>query len=155
MNRLDIKKIKPIKNIKIISLMGGLILLSGCASMNGNFGCNAKANRRCTPVSKVNAKAAAGDFDHQTRGAIFSLPSSSTMFSYASQHAGYQGTMPILGKSVRTEERLQRIWIAPYQDRANNYHESNTIYTVLKKPHWIGLPAKEIKTRDTEQDDEG
>ena len=128
-----------------------LAMLSGCAGINGHFGCNTKAGSSCTPVSQVNAQANAGDFDHQTSGGRIQLPRSQT-FGYANSKntlekvSGYRGVTPIPGEPVRFGERIQRIWIAPYQDLANNYHEPSYVYTVLEKPHWIGVPAKEIKT---------
>ncbi len=140
--------------IKIITLTSVIAILSGCAGMNGHFGCNAKANTSCTPVSQVNARANAGDFDYQrSNGGRIGLPTRSKTFSYLSQNAGYKGVTPMPGEPVRTEGRIQRIWIAPYQDLANNYHEPSYVYTVLENPHWIGVPAKAIKTAQWQEDD--
>lgn len=128
-----------------------LAYLSGCAGMNGGFGCHAKAGTGCTPVSQVNAEAQAGAFDYQTSGGRIELPTHQTLGYARSKNPlgrarGYRGTTPMPGEPVRFGERLQRIWIAPYQDLANNYHEPSYVYTVIEKPHWIGVPAKEIKT---------
>ncbi len=140
--------------IKIIAIVGVLAMLSGCAGMNGHFGCDAKANTSCTPVSEVNARANAGYFDYQTSGGgRIQLPTSSQPFGYSAQNTGYEGVTPMPGEPVRTEGRIQRIWIAPYQDLANNYHEPSYVYTVLEKPHWIGVPAKEIKTAELQEGD--
>lgn len=144
-----------IRLIKIVPVLIALGLLSGCAGMNGDFGCHATAGSGCTPVSQVNAQAQAGDFDNETSGGgRIQLPASSHTFSYAAtQSSAYQGVTPMPGQPVRTTGRVQRLWIAPYQDLAHNYHEPSYVYTVLEKPHWIGVPAKEINTRETEQDD--
>jgi len=130
-----------------------LALLSGCTGMNGHFGCHAKAGTGCMPVSQVNAQAQAGDFDYQTSGGRIELPTQQSFgdarrSSHLDKASGYRGATPIPGEPVRFGERIQRIWIAPYQDLANNYHEPSYVYTVLEKPHWIGVPVKEIKTSE-------
>ncbi len=142
---------------KSVLAVMSLILLSGCAGMSGKFGCDATAGDSCTPVSKVNAQADAGAFDHVSSGGS-DYRSENQTFSYADStsvatRGGYQGETPIPGEPVRFGERVQRIWIAPYQDLSNNYHEPSYVYTVLNKSHWIGVPANEIKTSETEQED--
>ena len=125
-----------------------LASLTGCAGMNSKFGCNAVAGDSCTPVSIVNQKANAGDYDNvQSGGSINTSDESSTQtYSYAGTNVGYNVATPMPGEPVRFGETVQRIWLAPYQDNAGNYHEPSYVYTVLQKPHWIGLPAKEVNT---------
>ncbi len=143
----------------IVKTLGPLViftLLSGCAGMSGRFGCNATADTSCTPVSGINDRANAGVYDMATSdGKNIPSPSSQT-FGYATDSrlaSGYHGITPMPGQPVRAEERIQRIWIAPYQDLASNYHEPSYVYTVLEKSHWIGVPAQEIKTVETQEND--
>ncbi len=142
---------------KRVLVMTMSVVLSGCAGMSGKFGCNASAGDSCTPVSQVNAQADAGVFDHTPSGGSGYRTQNQT-FSYADStsaatRGGYQGQTPIPGEPVRLGERVQRVWIAPYQDLSNNYHEPSYVYTVLNESHWIGVPATEIKTSETEQED--
>jgi type IV conjugative transfer system lipoprotein TraV len=139
--------------IKTAVIVIALAMLSGCSGMNGHFGCNATAGSSCTPVTQVNARANAGNFNYETSGGGRVQLPTSQIFSYATQSTGYQGVTPIPGEPVRVGEQVQRIWIAPYQDLSNNYHEPSYVYTVLERSHWMGVPAHEIKTTQTEQDD--
>ncbi len=135
------------KLIKIIPAIALIVSVAGCTGMNGNFGCNATAGDSCSSVSEINAKADAGYYANQN--------SASQPFSYKQTNTspgGYQGVTPLPGEPVRFGERVQRIWLAPYQDSANNYHEPSYVYTVLQQPHWLGLPANEIDNSETDDD---
>ena len=135
--------------VKAFFIMVGLVLLSGCAGMNGHFGCDTTAGSSCIPVSQVNASADAGVFDDRRTGGR--LPwLSSKWLDDSTQARGYQGVFPISDVPVRTQERLQRIWIAPYQDVDHNYHGSSDVYTVLEKSRWLGVPPKEVNTTEAE-----
>lgn len=140
MNRL--KKLNMRKVVTLLALIG---VLSGCAGVNGRFGCNATASSSCTPVSEINAMAEGGYFDGGMRGArTVSLPihASSRERDTKTKLALYKG-MP-----VRDRERIQKIWIAPYQDLRNDYHTASYVYTVLLKPHWAGDASKELNATE-------
>lgn len=139
-----VKKIKKyFKLSTIVSLLTFVALLSGCAGMNGKFDCNATAGDSCTPVSIVNRNAQAGDYDNVDNSGD-SGSASQQNFGYASKDVGYNVTTPIPGEPVRFGESVQRIWIAPYKDSSQNFHEPSYVYTVLNKSHWIGLPEQSI-----------
>jgi type IV conjugative transfer system lipoprotein TraV len=138
---------------KMCSLMVAGLILSGCAGTNGNFSCQAVSGGGCTPVSQINDKANAGVFKEEAMSREVSGLSSTQTFQTTSNQSGYHGVTPAAGEPVRAGERIQRIWIAPYQDLANNYHEPSYLYIVLERPHWIGIPPKEIKSSETGQDD--
>lgn len=131
-----------LSDLKCIPIIVSFVMLAGCTGMNSNFGCNAKASTTCTPVSQVNARADLGAFDNEEQGIRrIRLPTRASVAPH------------LLGDPVRTNERIQHIWIAPYQDLDHNYHEASDVYTVLEQPHWMGNPEKEIKTTETEQED--
>lgn len=39
----------------------------------------------------------------------------------------------------RTTPQVIAVWIAPYVDSADNFHGSNTIYTVVMPSRWVSL----------------
>ena len=106
--------------------------LTSCAAMNGSFGCNRTAGDHCTPVGKVNAAADAGDFSHSQSG------DTQTETHYIDYTDASPPKAALPGEPVRQSETVQRIWIAPYQDTARNYHEPSEVFTVLRHSHWIG-----------------
>lgn len=141
-----------IKKISFTLLSLSFLTLAGCTGMNSNFGCDARSGDSCTPVSTVNHNAEAGSYDGTEGGGEAQSSNSNTeTFSYAhqSENAGYNVATPIPGQPVRYGETVQRIWIAPYEDASQNYHEPSYVYTVLNKSHWIGAPSQEISSDDS------
>lgn len=137
----------------VCSLFAVTLMLSGCAGATSDFSCQATAAGGCTPVSQVNDKANAGVFKSEGLSGEEGALSSTQTFQIRGRQSGYHAMTPAAGEPVRAGERIQRIWIAPYQDLANNYHEPSYLYIVLEGPHWIGIPSKEIKLSETGQDD--
>jgi len=45
---------------------------------------------------------------------------------------------------IRSNEKIQQIWIGPYEDTNGNYHEAAYVYAVVKKGRWIGNPISAI-----------
>ena len=134
-----------LKKISLIILLGSL---AGCAGTNSQFGCHATAGRGCMPVSVVNARANAGYYTEVGPDGKEESLSVNHRSAYLSDKTAFY-----LGEPIRTSEKIQRIWLAPYQDVSNNYHEQSVIYAVLDKPHWAGKPSKEIKETETQQGD--
>ena len=122
-------------------LSAGLVVLamgmSGCAGMNGDFGCNAKGTDSCTSIAQVDQGNYAGS-PIQT-GVQSSL-------NINPQTDGYNSGTPMPGDPIRRSESIQRVWVAPFQDTDNNYHEPSYVYFVEKQPTWIGVGAKEIQS---------
>lgn len=132
-------------------IMSSVLLLSGCAGMNGSFACNKTASDHCESMSAVNREVNQGDFvgsdgtkHHNT------VVESAT----ATKPIGYHVTTPQAGAPIRYGESVARIWIAPFEDKEGNYHEPSFVYTVIKPSHWVGLPAKSIQAVDSD-DGEG
>jgi len=139
---------KTLKLSSALILLGSAMALTGCAGMNGRFGCDVTAGRSCMPVSQVNDRANAGYYSDKGSGG--------KQVSWSGNHSTQETSAmpsPNQAEPIRTSERVQRIWIAPYEDLSNNYHDPSTVYVVLEKPHWVGSPAKEIKATETQQDD--
>jgi conjugal transfer pilus assembly protein TraV len=121
------------KTLKIILIIP-IIFLTGCAGMNSKFDCNIGPGGTCRSMDQVNKEASSGVFNTN------SIPVSAARQN--STNLGY----PLLaykGQPIRTGETIQRIWIAPFEDQDDNYHEPSYVYTVVKKSEWIGNPVKE------------
>jgi len=128
-------KVKKITNLILITPIITFIFLSGCAGMNSKFDCNAGPGGTCQPIDQVNKEADQGAFNiNNTPIAV----SSQTNTALGYPLVAYKGQL------IRTGETIQRIWIAPFEDIDDNYHEPAYIYTVVKKSHWLGNPVKEI-----------
>lgn len=46
---------------------------------------------------------------------------------------------------LRSPERIQRLWIAPYEDAAHRYHGASEVLVVLEPAHWVSAIESEKK----------
>ena len=104
--------------------------------MNSKFDCPNKPGVNCKSLDQVN--------DMVDQGAIGKDISIKAMRSpeFSPVYFNKNGFTDLNG-SLRSGEQVMKIWIAPYQDIHNNYHNESTIYTVVRKNSWT-VP-KEIK----------
>ena len=134
---------KNYKNsLTIITLLGLGVILTGCTGMSGSFGCNAMPGSSCTPVSVINQEVDNGTYQDKTSE------------RESQKHPGVQASLlgfdmnddaNLTGHPIRSTEHTKRIWIAPYIDQQDNYHQSNIVYTVLTKPYWLGTSVSMIQ----------
>lgn len=130
---------------KLILILPVIILLSGCAEMNSKFDCPMKPGVSCASLDQVNAKV--------DRGEIGSSPMPESTYHASVKNSSFSRTRliepayftsPDVRKPLRYGETVQRIWIAPFEDKSGNYHQESDIYTIVKPGHWIGYPVKSI-----------
>lgn len=126
------------KILKASTLVVIALAATGCTGMSGQFGCNATAQDTCTPVSAINAKADSGDYDEHPSN---NIPQANAMLmSYQLDNDTNLTDAPLRGT-----ESVKRVWIAPFVDMQDNYHQANTVYTVMNKPYWISESVQEIQ----------
>jgi conjugal transfer pilus assembly protein TraV len=112
-----------------------LVFLSGCTAMNSKFDCQNKPGINCKNLDQVNDMVDNGvfgrDIDRKKTSATF-----------------YSKNMLALNNptyTLRSGEQVIRVWIAPYQDTNNNYHNESTLYTVIRKSNWaVPIEIKEL-----------
>lgn len=113
-------------------------LLTACGTMNSSFDCPNKAGVSCKSLDQVNSMVDSGQLRGQTTSHLDGL-GNQTEFSPYPESAGYYP-----GQPLRYGETVQRIWVTPYEDSEGNYHEDSTLYTIVRKGHWIGNPLKAV-----------
>lgn len=124
--------------VSITLFVSPCLYLSGCTGMSGRFSCNDMPGDSCTPVSVINHQVDTGTYDPKTEASAASFKSS--LAGYDINSDSNSG-----GSPLRHPERTKRIWIAPYVDMQDNFHESNTVYTILSKPYWVPESFSTIK----------
>jgi hypothetical protein len=101
------------------------IFLSGCAGFGNKFDCNVDSEGRCIPMHQVNQMA--------NYGAFAEKPSKSILIEKKEN----KNNQNIYGaEPARTNEKIQQIWIGPYEDANGNYHEGSYVHAVVKKSSW-------------------
>ncbi len=111
--------------------------LTACSSMNSNFDCPNKAGVMCKSVDQINGMVDTGQIQGRTQQGAQTPCCSNKEFQPYTITTGYYSGAPL-----RYGETVQRIWVAPFEDTENNYHQDNVIYTIVKDGHWIGSPVK-------------
>ena len=121
---------------KILFILSLIIALSGCASLNTQFDCPMKPGIRCESIDSIYARVDRGEIGNRQFACHSPLPPTSvTLISYCSLSNS---------KPHRYGETVQRVWVAPFEDKEGNYHQESEIYTVVKQARWMGAPLKEI-----------
>ena len=126
--------------VPIISIFISSIFLSGCVGMGNNFDCNVDSGGRCAPMHQINHMANYGSFSSTGTFAnqSYALDKSKTVKRKDSNtQPNIDGAMPPRSNLLRSNEKVQQIWIGPYEDTNGNYHEGSNVYTVVKKSEWI------------------
>lgn len=107
------------------------VFLSGCMGMGSKFDCNVDSGGRCAPMHHINQMANYGAFNEKTEKPF---KTDKLMLTERKENKTIQntyGTVPI-----RSSEKIQQIWIGPYEDTNGNYHEGSYVYAVVKKGSW-------------------
>ena len=127
------------KFVRLIPAALAVTLLSGCAGMNSNFDCPLGTSTSCKSVGQVNQMVNQGDFN--TKGHATSTQASTPQL---------EGSLPYkIGDPIWIPATIVRVWIAPFVDSNNVYHQSwQTLYVSAKKGHWLGSPPKVVKFKD-------
>jgi len=94
------------KKLKEITLLFIVLLLTGCAHLNGEFTCPMTGGIHCESLDSVNNKV-----DHN-------------------EIQGVQEVSALKIIPVSSPSKPLHIWIAPYHDREGSYHLASHIYAV-------------------------
>jgi len=120
-------KIQRLKRTIEILFLFMPILLTGCSSMNSKFDCPNKPGVNCRSLDQVNNMV-----DRGILGRSSSKERVVSKFYSIKSKTAFNNLVPTL----RSDEQVIRVWIAPYQDTNNNYHNESTVYTVARKSNW-------------------
>ena len=122
----------------VVSIAVLISLLTGCGTINSEFDCNAPIGVSCKPLSEIHEMVNSGILQ-KTRGV-------------SASHQAVIETLPIAPQRdskriwtsktpLRSGEQIQRIWIAPFEDKDGNYYAASFVYTVVKPAHWINTSS--------------
>lgn len=107
-------------------------ILTGCAStlsgLDGEtkFACKAPEGVSCASLSGVYANAVANN-----------LPALRKEGKGEAQAAQIIGRAPSSGDPIRSQPKILRIWIAPWEDSEGDLHDQSYIYVVADPGRWV------------------
>lgn len=124
------------------SIMMGLISLTACTSMNSSLDCPNRAGTNCKSLDQINAMVDGGSSSStgSQTNQIANINDAAQFQSFPSLASYYPGA------PLRYGETVQRIWVAPYEDTAGNYHQDSMMYVIMQRGHWIGNPVNAIQS---------
>jgi len=122
-------KLNTALQLLVISTFG--IFLSGCMGMGSKFDCNVESGGKCAPMHHINQMANYGTFaDKSLKTDRLAL----TKVKDAENKQNIYAAAP-----MRSNEKVQQIWIGPYEDANGNFYEGSNVYVVVKKSSWANV----------------
>ncbi len=102
--------------------------LTGCVGMNSSFDCNVTSGGKCAPMTTIN--------EMVDRGGFRKIKGKTIGYNQYFNNTNMINSDQLL----RSNESVQQIWIAPYEDTNGIYHDASSVYFVAKKGSWNGKP---------------
>lgn len=123
-------------NTLIMPLLAGVVLLAGCAGAQSDFECNATSSDSCMTIDAANSMARQKAKTAAVKSDVTSLP---IRTKPAGADVPLTRTMqgaPLLRPLGRTPEATAKVWIAPWVDDQDNFHEPGLLSFVVKPGEW-------------------
>jgi hypothetical protein len=120
---------------KTLAILLSGIFLSGCMGIGGQFDCNVNSGGRCAPMHHINRMANYGAFNEK----LYKVNNQDLI--YAGNKRDQQVNNVFSNPPLRSNEEIQKVWIAPYEDIHGNYHGGSYVYSIVKQGRWIGSPT--------------
>ena len=117
--------------------------LSGCASMSGldafdSYGCKAPEGVSCISVSGTYANSNPGGRLSRGPSAPAKSPGDAPAIYGAASVALAQPAAPgSTTNAIRSNPRLLRVWIAPWEDSDGDLHEEGYVHMVVDNGRWL------------------
>ena len=117
------------------------LALSGCASTLSGVGgadgyaCKAPEGAMCTSVSGVYANSAQGMPKPAKPPEIKSPPAAPAIYGASSIAPGRPAPAP--SASIRSNPRVLRLWVAPWEDADGDLHEEALVHVVVDTGRWL------------------
>jgi hypothetical protein len=123
--------------MKFPSLVPCLALLCGCSPNAEHFDSEPGKGVGARPISRVNTMVDRGEIP-DVRGDGVPSPRIAPVFVPGGipQHELDSVIVSDKARVTRTPERHVRVWVAPYQDGAGNFHEGTYVHTLIRPSTW-------------------
>lgn len=130
------------ESMRIIFLVLIVLCITSCASTPSTDCANKIQGLTCKSLGEVNDMVNRGEIRAgnapKEQGVALSKPE-----PQVENFNSYPFSLVMSGEPLRYGETVLRVWIAPFEDTAGNYHDQSLVYTVVKKGHWLGNPVIE------------
>ena len=136
--------------VALPGLLATLATVSGCMSLMSGLGgseslsCKAPEGVVCTSVSGVYANAAtiAAKAAPQAIPASPAIPDIAALYSANAVALSKDKPATPSGSAVRSNPRVLRLWIAPWEDGDGDLHEESTVHVLVDNGRWLIDPVR-------------
>lgn len=123
-------------NKLIMPLLAGVVLLAGCAGAKSDFECNATSSDSCMTIDAANNLARQKAKEAEVKPGATSLPALVKPGNAGIPLARTGPRSSFLPDPVRTPESTAKVWVAPWVDGQDYFHESGLLSFVVKPGEW-------------------
>jgi len=120
--------------LAVLAFSGCASTLSGVGGADG-YACKAPVGALCTSVSGVYANSIEPLPKPATTPAKLSSPAVPAGHEAPSIARGSPAVVP--GSSIRSNPRLLRLWIAPWEDADGDLHEAALVHVIVDTGRWL------------------
>lgn len=120
----------------IMPLLAGVVLLTGCAGAKSDFECNATSSDNCMTIDAANNMARQKAKSATVKPGVALLPALATPAGTDIHLTRSQQGRSFLRFSVRKPEATAKVWIAPWVDGQDNFHEPGLLSFVVRSGEW-------------------
>ena len=138
------------KELILLIPLGSALLLTGCAGTETEFECNATTSDTCMTMEQANEKAKAKEESASAKPAAAGLPQLAEGNFRTTSVNSYPLPLPVVASTfsspstlpgnyprpLRKGEETTSLWIAPYVDSDDVYHQPTTVVFVVKPSAW-------------------
>jgi len=116
--------------------------LTGCGNMSGvsgqtDFACKAPPGVTCSSLSGVYANAVANNLPGLRKDvSTLDKKQSEDKPRYQGSKTPITGEAQLSGRAIRTQAKVLRIWIAPWEDSEGDLHDQAYTYVVVDPGRW-------------------
>ncbi len=115
---------------KVFFILSLVLMLQGCSPYKGSFDCKPGKGMGCTTVSEVNGMVDKGVYNNTSKGS-----KKGKKFSVIDFTNTKLKELPV--DYVRTDEKIVKIWMAPFTSKDDDYFDEQVVYKIIKKPEWV------------------
>lgn len=118
-------------------------LSAGCASTmsglggEGSYACKAPVGTQCTSVSGVYANSTHGPVPASVLPKPATAPASAPSASPGASGSATAVAAGTSAMSIRSQPRVLRLWIAPWEDADGDLHEASVVHVLVDTGRWL------------------
>lgn len=132
-----------LRRLLAVVLSAVAALSGGCASTmsglggEGSYACKAPVGTQCTSVSGVYANSTHGPVPASVLPKPATAPASAPSAAYGASGSATAAALSTPATPVRSQPRVLRLWIAPWEDADGDLHEASVVHVLVDTGRWL------------------